>query len=215
MLFGSWRFAGQGLEHSYYFGVGGELIHSSRRSPDAAPDLAMLTWRIEGEALLIDQPSAPRIDRLPFQLASEATLRIGDAWYVRETELLNPDAPRLALIAAAAWYGAENVHASGEPFVPFLMIERGTSRALVRLVASTAQEAEQAAHDRLERETFTRAAWARDGRVRMPEPHDAVLVDGVEPGRPPLNYAALYALESATARVTGFMQLDARAPAFR
>ncbi len=215
MILGSWRFAGQGLEHAYFFGVGGELIHSSRRAPDVAPDLAMLTWRIEGEELLIDQPSAPRVDRLPFQLASEATLRIGDSWYVRETEPLNPEAPRLALIAAAAWYGAQNAHPSGEPFVPFLMIERGVKRELVRLVASTAEEAERAAQERLARDVFTRAAWARDGRVRMPEPHDAVLVDCVEPGQPPLNYAAPYVLDGAAARVRGFMRLDATPPTFR
>jgi hypothetical protein len=207
-LLGAWRFAGDDRPHSYFFGVGGELIQS-----EGGRVVAMLTWRVDGDVLLVDQPSAPRLDRLPFQLASAATLRIGDDWYVREAPAAG--VARVALMAGAAWYAAENVHPSGEPFIPFLFIERGQQRVLERIVAGSAQEADEAAFERVKQEPAARLVWARDGRVRTPEPHDAVMLDCFEPGSAPTRWAALYAWRNDAAQVTSFMPLPVDAMAFR
>lgn len=208
-LLGSWKFAGSGPAHGYFFGAGGELIRTEGERAQA-----MLTWKVDGEVLLIDQPSAPRIDRVPFQLASETTLQLAGAWYVKE-----PQAPRdivtLALVAGAAWYAAENCHPSGAPFIPFLLIERGTRRVLERIVADTAQGADEAAFERVQREAGARIVWARDGRVRTPEPHDAVMIDCFEPAGEPVRYAALYEWHGDVARVTGFLNVPFDAMKFR
>lgn len=207
-LLGAWRFAGDDRPHSYFFGAGGELIQS-----EGGQVVAMLTWKVDGASLLVDQPSAPRLDRLPFELASAATLRIGTDWYVREQPAAGVE--RAALMAGAAWYAAENVHPSGEPFIPFLLIERGHQRVLERIVAGSAQEADAAAFERVKQEPAARLAWARDGRVRTPEPHDAVMIDCFEPGSEPTRWAALYVWRGNAAQVTNFMPLPADVLAFR
>lgn len=51
-LLGAWRFAGDDRPHSYFFGVEGGRV------------VAMLTWRVDGDVLLVDQPSRAAGDEL-------------------------------------------------------------------------------------------------------------------------------------------------------
>lgn len=188
-LCGSWRVASPnepavGLHglHTYYFDAGGVLIQSGIGQGNA--NKCLLTWREEVDQLIIDQPSAPREDRLKFQLASEKTLCVNGSWYLREepgTEL-DPTAPRWAFVIGALWHGVASAHA-GEPFIPFLIFDTGNSRQLERVVTESAAKADEYAMKRLVASPFKRAIWIRDGRlVRSEGKIDAVLGALYSPG---------------------------------
>ena len=50
---------------------------------------AQLTWRVEGEEIITDQPSSPRVERTRFAFEGLHTLRLEQggvrSWYRRET----------------------------------------------------------------------------------------------------------------------------------
>ena len=186
-MLGAWRIASadepaarRDGEHALYFGAGGVLV-MSRRTPQRVTQI-LLTWAERGGRLVIDQPSAPREEVVPWLRASERTMQIGDSWYVADrASPLDPDAPWWALVAGAAWHGVAS--AGPEPFIPFLMLDGASGRQLVRLVTASSDEAERAAAKQVASATFERAVWVRDGRiVRSDGKIDAVIVTRYEPG---------------------------------
>lgn len=208
-LAGSWRIAAAtepsakelGI-HAYFFSPAGELILSS--VVGSGIERALLTWKRAGEALIVDQPSAPRVTTSRLLLASHHTLQIGDSWYVRELgPLLDEEAPWWALVAGGVWYGVEN--AGSEPFVPFLMLESGDTRRLVRVVARSAAEAEATAPALLAAEAYERAVWVRDGRVSTADGKlDAVLATRFEVGgRQGSTHSLPYRHEAGRSRIIG------------
>lgn len=211
---GAWKLAGPGEraaksygEHAYYASPHGELVLSYR--VPAGVQRILLTWAMRDGKLVVDQPSAPREDIFDVLVASEHTLQIDGSWYVRDdTAPLDPDAQRWALVAGGAWYGIEN--AGPEPFTPFLMIERGAERQLVRIVDNTSAEAELAA-DRFVREArpFERAVWVRDGRLRSETGAiDAILVEWFAPdGERAGSYGLPYTLGPTGATIAGGLHI--------
>lgn len=209
---GSWRIGsnsepafGMG-DHAYYFSAHGELILST--STPEGIQRAMLTWKYRGDLLVVDQPSAPREEAVRWVRASEHTMQLDDSWYLREENgrELDSEAPWFALVAGGVWYGIEN--ASPEPFIPFLMLETGAGRRLQRVVASDSDGAEQMAAALLARESYDRAVWVRDGRVRYDgEKLDAIIATRFEPGaRRGVSHALPYRLDGARARIAGGME---------
>lgn len=212
---GPWRLPPDGAaarhdDHAHYFGPHGELI-TSVATPTGVTRM-LLTWRWRGDALVIDQPSAPREETVPVLVASERTLCLGTTWYVRDDAApLDPEAPWWALVAGGAWHGVAS--AGPEPFVPFLLVERGRDRSLLRVVAGSSDEAELAA-DRIaaEQPPFDRAVWVRDGRLRGPDGDaiDAVVVTRIEPGGArAASHALPYRLVDGAARIAGALHTPA------
>jgi hypothetical protein len=140
-LIGPWRFEhgiGQSQDlgdHAMEFSPTGELVYSVLESGSVSGRI-LLTYRIAGEKLITDQPSAPREESAPFRVEGPR-LYIGSpescAVMVRESEdsRTDPYAPLLSVGSAAVNHGLASAHPGG-PFVPFLMITFEKERRLVR-----------------------------------------------------------------------------------
>jgi hypothetical protein len=60
---------------SMEFTAGGDLIYTVHRSD--ADQIAMLTWRLEGDVLVTDQPSTPREERTHARIDEAGRLILG------------------------------------------------------------------------------------------------------------------------------------------
>jgi hypothetical protein len=193
--------------HAYYFSAHGELV--DLMGPDVA-QRSLLSWKLRGNVLVIDQPSAPREELVTVLRASEHTMQLGTRWYVREPDAkLDPEIPFAALMAGAAWHGVASAH-EAEPFIPFLMTELGARRLLQRVVAGSSAEAEETANRLLQRTEHERAMWARDGRVTQGGVKlDAVVIARYERGRHTHDIALPYRFVGEVARIAGPFQMQA------
>lgn len=190
-LHGRWRAVAPlpaGIEdHAIEFTPAGEAVYSVFEHEGIARML--LTWRLEGDVLVTDQPSEPREERTRFAIDAAGELRLGDppGHYRREgaDRPSDPDARLYALVLFGLRHGVAS--ASGEePFIPFLVGEdaRGL-RQLRRIVAEDPAAAEQQARLLASSSSdFLRCVWTIDGRVTIEgRKLDAAIATGSERGR--------------------------------
>jgi hypothetical protein len=155
--------------HAMEFTPFGELIITTLDG-DAIVGRMLLVYKVKGEILEIDQPSAPRIDRLLFQVTAN-TLTIG-----REPDLSllireDPQTPSdslaylLAIGSAAISHALHSAHA-GSPFIPFLIADSDSGRSLTRFVTNTPAEAQGAAKQAAKDGHPIACAYGYDGYVR-------------------------------------------------
>jgi hypothetical protein len=207
---GSWRVvadepaARRVGDHAYYLSASGELVLT--RIVGGGFERSLLTWVARGQALVIDQPSAPREEVLPWLIASATTMQIDGSWYLREEVPFDREAPWLALVAGAVWHGVAS--ASAEPFIPFLMVVTGHERRLIRLVGNSAADAEAMALAVLGSEPYEHAVWVRDGRIVVGgAKHDAVIATRYLPAAHAAGTFALpYRLDGERAHIAGALE---------
>ena len=172
-MIGSWKIATlnepaaqQYGEHALYFTEHGELVQSTLQPSGLSRIL--LKWRKQQDNVVLRQPRTLNEERLNCTVASAHTMELGGSWYMRETTPFDAEAADWALIAGAAWYGVENGSVAG-PFTPFLLLESGPKRQLLRIVSRDRDEAEAQADFVAKQQQFERGAWVRDGLVSLPD----------------------------------------------
>ncbi len=170
-LCGAWHVASADEEtaelygpHVFYFSAHGELVQTD--FTDAGPKRSLLTWKTRDDLLVIDQPSAPREDRVAWAVTGDGMLTIAGSRYRREpsSEMSDPDAIWWALVAAGLWHGLASVGPA--PFIPFVMLETGAQRELVRIVVEDLRDAGAHVQALLQRRERERAVWVRDGYIK-------------------------------------------------
>ncbi len=175
-MIGSWKIATSTEpaaqeygEHSLYFSNHGELVQSEMQPEGLAR--IVLKWSQQRDHVVLRQPRTLGEESLTCTVASAYTMQLGGSWYMRETTPFDAEAPDWALVAGAAWYGVENALV-GEPFTPFLLLESGVKRQLLRIVSRDRDEAEAQADFVAKQQQFERGAWVRDGLISLPAASD-------------------------------------------
>lgn len=149
--------------HAMLFADGGDLIYSIAHGDGVARML--LTWRVDGDALVTDQPSNPHEERTAFRLEGDELL-VGDARYRRETGALFDPLARAFALGSFALRHAIASAVSGDAFAPFLMVVTPTGSDLLRVMATTAEAAEVKARALArQKAAATALAWVYDGTL--------------------------------------------------
>src|SRR5262249_18397791 len=152
----------------------------------------LLTYRVEGDTLVTDQPSDPREESTPFKLTGEA-LSFGASLLRRKPRSFDPLAPHFAIAAAAVAHALRSAHPDG-PFVPFLMATVDGKRRLHRFVAADPKADREAAQRQVigKLAKATAVAYSYDGFITSPTRIDAALVEVSVPGADGLLLAQPY-----------------------
>lgn len=174
-LLGRWRLAPDDLaarrrygEHALELTAHGDLVQSTV-TPGGLTRV-LLTWRLDGDALVTDQPSAPKIERQPVSILPGGELMLGvgssASRYVRDDAAfgLDPEARLYALAGTALRHGIASA-AKGGPFVPFLMTQTEEQMAVIRIDDHTPDSAERAGRAQAGQllADVVRVAWTYDG----------------------------------------------------
>jgi hypothetical protein len=179
-LLGSWRLAPDDLaarrrygEHALEITPHGDLVQST--VIDGGLARVLLTWRLDVDELVTDQPSAPKLERSKVVLLPDGQLLMGSgaeaSRYVRDTpaSALDPDAQLYALAGTALRHGVASAH-SGGPFVPFLMTQNDEAMQLYRIVDKSPELAERAGRSQAGQLLGVKlCAWTYDGLVTVDE----------------------------------------------
>src|SRR5687767_12067007 len=115
-LIGRWRLAVDDLaarrrfgEHALELTAHGDLVQSTV-TPGGLTRV-LLTWRLEGDVLVTDQPSAPKVERLRLSLLPGGQLMVGEgnlaSRYMRDDHKfgLDPEARIYAIAGTALRHG--------------------------------------------------------------------------------------------------------------
>ncbi len=179
LLIGSWRLAPDDFgarrrygEHGLEITAHGDLVQST--AVDGGLARVLLTWRLEGDTLITDQPSAPKEVRSKVTLLPDGQLLMGEAAeasrYVPDDPALpfDPDAQLYALAGTALRHGVASV-GKGGPFVPFLMTQTAKQMQLIRIVDQSAEQAERAGRSQAGQllDDVKLCAWTYDGLVTI------------------------------------------------
>ncbi len=167
--------------HAMLFADGGDLIYSIAHGDGVARML--LTWRVDGGALVTDQPSHPHEERTAFRFEG-AALVIGDARYQRETGALFDPLARAFALGSFALRHAVSSAVPGDAFAPFLMVATPTGSDLLRVMATTPEAAEVKARALArQKPAATALAWVYDGTLTQGKTQtDAALATVSLPG---------------------------------
>lgn len=178
-LIGSWRLAPDDLaarrrygEHALELTAHGDLVQST--VIDGGLARVLLTWRLENDELVTDQPSAPKIERSKISLLPDGQLLMGEgasaSRYVRDDPALalDPDAQLYALASTALRHGVASA-GKGSAFTPFLMTQTDTQMQLIRIVDQTPELAERAGRSQAGQmlAEVKLCAWTYDGLVTV------------------------------------------------
>ena len=178
-LIGRWRLAIDDVaarrrfgEHALELTALGDLVQSTV-TPGGLTRV-LLTWRLEDDVLVTDQPSAPKIERLKVSLLPGGELMVGEGTmasrYVRDDAKfgLDPEARLYALAGTALRHGVASAGKSG-PFTAFLIAQTDTRMELFRIVEPTPEAAERAGRSKAGHllEEVTRCAWTYDGLLTV------------------------------------------------
>ncbi len=152
----------------------------------------LLVYRLDGNFLITDQPSAPREEIFPFLIDGD-TLFLGDgpsqSVLIREKpdHPSDQDAYMFAIGSAAIKHGLDSVHVRDqEPFVPFLITDSSLRRSLTRFVTVSPEDARRQARLQWssQQDSPKACAYAADGYVTLGENRlDAVLVEVSQSGQ--------------------------------
>ena len=170
-LFGRWRLAPPAVAHAFHFAPWGELVHTL----EDRNQRIVLTWRLEGDQLVTQEPSTQRTERTPiavsgggFELGTgqKATRYVRDS----ESEPFDRFSGQYALAAAALRHGFAQVM-RGEPFEPFLLAQSGDPLELMRFHYPTPEAAEDAAKRKAESlpKSVRGCAWVYDAFITSVE----------------------------------------------
>lgn len=169
-LLGRWRLAPDDLaarrrygEHALELTPHGDLVQSTV-TPGGLTRVLM-TWRLEGDVLFTDQPSAPKPERVQVSLlpGGELMLGVGSAAsrYIRDDAKFGLD-PEARLFAFA---GTALRHAiAGAPFAPFLMTQTEDAMDVIRISERDPDTAERAGRAQAGQllANVQRVAWTYD-----------------------------------------------------
>jgi hypothetical protein len=178
-LIGRWRLAVDDVsarrrygEHALELTAHGDLVQSTV-TPGGLTRV-LLTWRLEGDVLISDQPSAPHVERQKVALLPNGQLVLGDgveaSRYVRDDDTfgLDPEA-RLFALAGTALRHAVASAGKGGPFVPFLMTQTDSAMSLIRIQEASQDLAERAGRAQAGQllSNVTLCAWTTDGMLAL------------------------------------------------
>jgi len=195
LLIGRWRLAVDDLaarrrfgEHALELTPHGELVQSTV-TPGGLTRV-LLTWRLEGDVMVTDQPSAPKVERLKVSLLPGGQLMLGEGQlasrYMRDDDKygLDPEARLFALAGTALRHGIASA-ARGGAFTPFLMTQTAKKMDLIRIADESPESAERAGRSQAGQllEDVQRCAWTWDGRIALDgEQSDAAFAQVSERG---------------------------------
>jgi hypothetical protein len=193
LLVGRWRlspddrrsFAEVG-DHAMEFTPFGDLVYTTFDA-SAITGRMLLVYRLDGNILITDQPSAPREERTSFHLDNNTlVLRTGqDPIVLVREESQTPSDPLAYMLAIgnfAVNHGLDSAH-RGSPFVPFLVSDTEQGRSLTRFVTDTPEEAHVQAQRAVVDHRPRACAYAYDGYVTVENGRfDAVLVEVSQDG---------------------------------
>jgi hypothetical protein len=170
-LFGRWRVSprdvDQSGDYSWEFTPFGELIYSILENGVVVSRI-LLTYRTQDGTLITDQPSAPCEECMDYTFDNGALIVAGSILLREQDEM--PSDPQAILfgIGSTAVNHALDTAGSDGPFIPFLMIENGSTRTLNRLIADSPERARAGARKAAAEATSALAlAYAYDGFVRI------------------------------------------------
>jgi hypothetical protein len=179
VLIGRWRLAIDDLaarrrfgEHALELTAHGDLVQSTV-TPGGLTRV-LLTWRLDGEVLITDQPSASKIERLPVSLLPGGELMLGEGTlasrYIRDDDKfgLDPEARLFAIAGTALRHGVASAGESGA-FTPFLMTQTETKMDLIRIVDQSPESAERAGRAQAGQliADVRLCAWTYDGLITV------------------------------------------------
>lgn len=174
-LVGRWRLAVDDLaarrrfgEHALELTALGELVQST--VTPAGLTRVLLTWRLEGDVMVTDQPSRSKIERHVVSILPGGELMVGvgklASRYMRDDDKfgLDPEARLFALAGTALRHAISSAGKTG-PFTPFLMTHTDDAMKLIRISDSSAESAERAGRAQAGQllDTVRRCAWTYDG----------------------------------------------------
>ena len=174
-LIGRWRLAVDDLaarrrygEHALELTAHGDLVQSTV-TPGGLTRV-LLTWRLEGDVLVTDQPSASKIERLVVSILPGGQLMVGEgplaSRYVRDDDTfgLDPEARVFALAGTALRHAVASAGMGGT-FTPFLMTQTETKMDLIRIADHSAERAERAGRSQAGQllDDVQLCAWTYDG----------------------------------------------------
>lgn len=178
-LIGRWRLALDDLaarrrygEHALELTAHGDLVQSTV-TPGGLTRV-LLTWRLEGDVLVTDQPSAPHVERQKVTALPNGQLMLGEGLeasrYQRDDDTfgLDPEARVFALAGTALRHAVASA-GKGGPFVPFLMTQTDTEMSLLRINQPSADLAERAGRAQAGQllRSVTLCAWTTDGLLAL------------------------------------------------
>ncbi len=168
-------------DHAMEFTPFGDLVYTTFDSSKITGRM-LLVYRLNGNVLITDQPSAPREERSEFHLDNN-TLVLGtgqDQTILIREEAHEPSDPLAYILAIgnfAVNHGLDSAH-QGSPFVPFLVTDTEQERSLTRFVTDTPEKAHAQAQISVAEHHPLACAYACDGFVTVEDGRfDAVLVE--------------------------------------
>jgi hypothetical protein len=178
-LIGRWRLAVDDVsarrrygEHALELTTHGDLVQSTV-TPGGLTRV-LLTWRLEGDVLITDQPSAPHVERQKVALLPKGQLILGEgieaSRYLRDDDTfgLDPEARLFALAGTALRHAVASAGKAG-PFVPFLMTQTDAAMSLIRIGEQSPELAERAGRAQAGQllDNVTLCAWTTDGVLAL------------------------------------------------
>ena len=170
-LLGRWRLAPDDLaarrrygEHALELTPHGDLVQSTV-TPGGLTRV-LLTWRLDGDMLLTNQPSAPKPEKVPVSILPGGELMLGvgagASRYIRDDAKfgLDPDARLFAFAGTALRHGI-----AAAPFTPFLMTQTADAMQRIPIEAYDPEGAERAARAQAGQllSNVQRVAWTYEG----------------------------------------------------
>ncbi len=132
--------------HAIEFTVAGDLVYSNPRK--SGIERVLLTFELDGEELITDQPFAPRAERISVRLTPEGNLVLGEddaqVLYERERRSSDEDALLLAIAGRALRHAVDSA-IEDEPFFPFLWWHDDVGWHVYRFLNDSSNDAESTA----------------------------------------------------------------------
>jgi hypothetical protein len=176
-ILGRWRLAPDDLaarrrygEHALELTPHGDLVQSTV-TPGGVTRV-LLTWRLDGDFLVTDQPSAPKPERVAISILPGGELMLGlgagASRYIRDDDTfgLDPDARLFAFAGTALRHGIAEAGRGG-PFTPFLMTQTKDAMDRIPIAAYDPESAERAARAQAGQllSHVQRVAWTYEGML--------------------------------------------------
>ncbi len=132
--------------HAIEFTVAGDLVYSNPRK--SGLERVLLTFELDGDELITDQPFSPREERISARITPDAALVLGEdsheVLYERELTSSDDDALLLAVAGRALRHAVDSA-IEGEPFFPFLWWHDAVGWHVYRFINDTSTDAESQA----------------------------------------------------------------------
>ncbi len=129
--------------HAIEFTVAGDLVYSNPRK--SGLERVLLTFELDGDELITDQPFAPRQERIALRLAADGRLVLGEdsaeVFYERELKSSDDDALLLAIAGRALRHAVDSA-IEGAPFFPFLWWHDAVGWHVYRFINDSSNDAE-------------------------------------------------------------------------